>query len=609
MKKSFRYLGLLLGVVVLLGWEATTHAQEIKVTTSVDKNIIKMDEKLKLTLTIHGTQEAPQPSFPAIDGFNLLYGPQILAQTQIVNGNVTVSKGFTYVLQPTSKGTFTIGPSKLKYKGRTYSSDPIQVKVVDATPAAQSESFDLEKLIFVELSTDITEAYLYQQVVLSFKLYFQKGMPLTDINYAAPATKNFMTEKMGDQLQYEEIKNGIIYNVLELRKAIFPIIPGELKVSPARLNCNLLIKERRQRRGSSFDDLFDDFFGGSQRKYTVERETNPITLKVKPLPEEGKPEEFNGSVGSFDMRVEAKTTEVNVGDPITLSISVYGEGNINTITEPVLKIQDEDDFKLYPAESNTQITHREKVIRGRKVFTKVIEPQKAELKQIPAVIFCFFDPVEEHYKTIKHDPVPISVKSWAQEAPIQLTASLQENANQEKQEVQLLTQDIFPIMTKVTSLRNQGKQIYKHPFIMACLFIPAVVLISTFYLVRHRERLQTDVGYARNKKARSEAQKGLAAAQASLSPETSSEFYSYLSKVLSDYLADKLNISAASVSDDKVAGLLKREGVSDDIIEKISYCLTSFEYHRFSKDGGTRAKMEDSLTKVRHLITSLEKKL
>src|SRR5574337_454064 len=104
-------------------------------------------------------------------------------------------------------------------------------------------------------------------------------------------------------------------------------------------------------------------------------------------------------------------------------MSVYGEGNIQTINEPVLIVNNENDFKLYPAESSTQITNREELIRGRKVFSKVIEPQKTNLKSTPAIVFSFFDPRVGQYKTITKEPMPIVVEAGEQEVPIQLTQS------------------------------------------------------------------------------------------------------------------------------------------------------------------------------------------
>ncbi|MCF6158227.1 MAG: protein BatD [wastewater metagenome] len=612
MKKYVSYVSLSLGIIIFLGCIQDVYARDIRLTATVNKNTLSIHDRLELTLSIHGVQDSSPPSFPDIEGFTLLFGPRISAQTRIINGDVSISKGYTYVLQPTAKGRFTIGPSTLEYNGKTYSSSPITVEVVES----QKEDIqmpDFEKLVFVELSTDKEEAYIYEQVILSFKFYFQKGLPISDINYVAPTTKNFMEEKLGDQRQYEEIRDGIIYNVLELRTAIFPMVTGELTISPAKLSCDLIIQQRRDRRSSAYDSFFEDaffdsFFGREQKRYPIDRSTKPITMRIKPLPEQGKSKEFASAVGTYNMSVSIKPHQVKVGDPITLSISIYGEGNIQMINEPSLMLNNEDDFKCYPAESTKQITNREERIRGRKVFSKVIEPLKTDLKFTPAVVFSYFDPDEGQYKTVTKEPMPIIVEAGQQELPIQLTLP-QDNASFTKQHVPILTHDILPIMANISSLKNQGRYIYKNPFIIACLSLPTLAVVASLFITKHKERLQTDAGYARGRRAHNVARKRLEMAQAVLSQNTPADFYSILSKAVADYIADKFNIPAATVSGEGIVPLLQQRGIGDDIVEEISNCFIQFDYRRFSSDGGTEKEMGHSLKLAEQLITRLEKQL
>ncbi|TLD43359.1 MAG: hypothetical protein JETT_0364 [Candidatus Jettenia ecosi] len=613
MGKYVRYVSLCIGIIITFGYTGSVCAQDISLTATVDQNILKLHDRLELTLTIHGTQDTSPPSFPNIEGFTLLFGPKVSAQTRIVNGDVSISKEYTYVLQPAAKGKFIIGPSTVEYKGKVYSSRPVGVEVVDSSHSADSQSPDLDKLIFLELCADKNDTYIYEQVVLSFKFFFQKGLPVSDIDYTAPVTKNFMEEKLGDQRQYEEIRDGIIYNVLELRTALFPMVSGELTVTPAKLKCDLIIQQRRSRRDSNhdsfFDDaFFDDFFGKEQKRYPLKRSTKPVTIKVKPMPEQGKPKEFKGAVGAYEMEASIGTRQVKVGDPITLSISIYGEGNIQTINEPVLALHNENDFKLYPAESHTQITNREELIRGRKVFSKVIEPQKTDLKYTPAIVFSFFDPSAGQYKTITKNPMPIFVEAGQQEMPIQLTLS-GDTAPSAKQHAQILTQDVLPIMTNLASLRNQNISVYKSPLMIACLSIPSIAVIASLLITRHKEKLQSDVGYARYRRAHTIAKKRLVTAQSALSQNTPAEFYSALSRALADYLADKCNISTTDASDEKIGYVLKQRGVEDGLAGEFSRCLTNFDYRRFSGDGGTKDEMDRSLKLAAQLITRLEKQL
>ncbi|MFO0794807.1 MAG: BatD family protein [Candidatus Brocadiaceae bacterium] len=610
--KRFISISIFIMIIIISGYREKTFAEDIRLSATVDRNVITINDQLQLTLTIHGTHDTLPPSFPTIDGFTLLYGPKISAETRVVNNTVSVSKGYTYVLQPNAKGKFTIGPSTVEYKGKTYSSQPITVEVAHAKTTTEAQPPDIDKLIFVELGTDKSEAYLYEQVILSFKFYFQKRLPISDIDYVAPAIKNFMEEKLGEQRQYEEVRDGIMYNVLELRSALFPIVSGDLVISQAILKCNLILQQRRNRQNTSFDNFFDDsffdeFFNRGQKIYPVEKTTRSIVLKVKPLPEQGKPKYFRGAVGTFNMEVSTKSQEVKTGDPVTLSMSIYGEGNIQTISEPVLVLNNESDFKLYPAESVTQITNREESIRGRKVFDKVIEPQKATLKSTPEIVFSFFDPREGQYKTITKEPIPIVVETGEQEMPIQLTQSPMNMVS--KQQAQLITQDILPIMTNLSSLRNQGDNIFKNPILLACLSIPAVTVLASFFITQQKKRLQTDVEYARKRRAHSAAKKKLVFVQSALSGDSPAEFYNFLSRAMADYLADKCNVSAASATGDSIGHLLRHQEVNEDIIAEITHFINDLDYRRFSKDAGTGEEMRHSLDLAEQLITKLERQL
>src|SRR3990170_6376945 len=154
MQKYVRYFGFLISVVIIIGGLNCAFAQEISLTATIDRNSLTVNDRLQLTLTIHGTQDTAPPSFPRIDGFTLLFGPKISAETYIHNGVISVIKGYTYVLQPAAKGKFTIGPSTVEYKGKVYSSSPLTVEVVDTPSSSGSQTPDIGKLVFVELSTD-----------------------------------------------------------------------------------------------------------------------------------------------------------------------------------------------------------------------------------------------------------------------------------------------------------------------------------------------------------------------------------------------------------------------------------------------------------------------
>ncbi len=596
--------------IFMLNLVSTAYAKEIKVVISVDKTVVEAGSHFRMTIGVQGAFDTEIPKLTPPENFILMYGPSVSTQTSIVNNVVAVFRGFTYSFSPTETGIFELGPATLEYNGRVYTSNSIKIEVVKRTPfegdvdpdKERSKRIDINKRIFVELTTDKKEAYIYEQIIESFKLFFQKGLPINDLDYVAASTKSFLAEKLGEERRYEEVRDGILYNVIELRTALFPLVSGNIEIPPAKFNCNIIIRQQGYR-----NSIFDEFSGRGGQKYPVERSTDSVKLKIKPLPESDKPDNFAGTVGRFTMDVLAKPTEVKVGDPITLSINIRGKGNIQTIGEPVLAPGDEKDFKIYPAETDTTITDRGDGIKGEKLFSKVVEPQHENIDMIPAISFSYFDPELEKYMTITHNPIPIVVEHSEVEIPIRFSL---EDAEKVKGQVKILTKDILPIMSDLYSFKNQGFAIYNRPLFLAFIFLtPILVVIACVYVQRHRELLQTDVGYARKRRALSRAKKQLSNARQLVQLDNPSEFYSTLAKTVMEHIADKLNLAPASITSDNISGILENRGVSHDVIKELKECLESCDYGRFSASQHSKDQMVRTLDTAEEFIMHLEKQL
>ena len=597
--------------VFMLNMISTAYAKEVKVVISVDKNRVEIGSHIRLTVGVEGAFDTEIPTLSVSESFSLLYGPSVSTQTTIINNVVKVFRGFMYGFSPREKGNFEIGPATLEYKGKKYTSNSIKIEVVKRTPFegvideendTSGRRVDINKMVFVELTTDKAEAYIYEEVIQSFKLYFQKRLPIDDLDYVAASTKSFLAEKLGDERRYEEVRDGILYNVIELRTALFPLVSGKIEIPPAKFKCNVIIRQKRSR-GS----LFDEFMGGGGRRYPVERSTEPVKLIIKPLPVVDKPEAFSGAVGKYTMDVLAKPTKVKIGDPITLTINIRGEGNIQTIGEPILAPEGMNDFKAYNSETKVTITDRGDGIKGEKLFNKVIEPQSEDISVIPGISFSYFDPELEKYKTLIHDPIPLEIEHSDIETPIRLSI---EGAGMTKGQVKILTKDILPLMTDLYSFKNRGIALYKRPFLLSIIFIiPILIVVACIYVQRQRELLHTDVGYARKKRAMAHAQKHLSNARELLQLDNPSEFYVTLTRSILEHIADKLNVTSAAVTSDNIYDILEKRGVSNDVIKELRQCLESCDYGRFSSGQLSREQMESILDTAEKVIMHLEKQL
>jgi len=170
--------------------------------------------------------------------------------------------------------------------------------------------------------------------------------------------------------------------------------------------------------------------------------------------------------------------------------------------------------------------------------------------------------------------------------------------------------DILPIMSDLYSFENQGSAVYKRPFILAIIFIiPILIVVACIYVQRQRELLHTDVGYARKKRAMAHAQKHLSNARELLQLDNPSEFYTTLARTILKHIADKLNVTSASVTSDNIYDILEKRGVSNDVIKELRQCLESCDYGRFSSGQLSKAQMESTLDTSEQVIMHLEKQL
>ncbi|MEJ2689718.1 MAG: BatD family protein, partial [Deltaproteobacteria bacterium] len=127
---------------------------------------------------------------------------------------------------------------------------------------------------------------------------------------------------------------------------------------------------------------------------------------IKDLPTAGRPPSFTGLVGVYSIATQASPTDVNVGDPITLTILVTGPPYLDNVELPPLQQLSalQADFKI-PAEM------AEGQVQGKsKVFTQTIRAKRADVNRIPPVEISYFNTETGNYETARSEPIPLNVK-------------------------------------------------------------------------------------------------------------------------------------------------------------------------------------------------------
>jgi len=127
-------LTILIVAFSLLSYGVVGYCQELSISSKVDKERLTQDEYLTLTITISGKmRSAPDIELPDLKEFEVL-SKSTSRNISIKGKKASYSKSFSFILKPKSHGALTIGPARIRYKGKTYETQPIVVEVIPGKP-------------------------------------------------------------------------------------------------------------------------------------------------------------------------------------------------------------------------------------------------------------------------------------------------------------------------------------------------------------------------------------------------------------------------------------------------------------------------------------------
>jgi len=385
----------LLGLVgCLLALVASAHA--VTFSASLDRNAIRLGEQAVLTLRFDGGQPGGVPRLPDVPNLQIQYSGQS-QQISIINGQRTVSLLLTYAVAAAQPGDYTIPAFNVPVGGAMLPSQPLALKVHPAA-AKLPDTETYRQLTFVKMRTSKTNVFLGEPFSLEVKLYLTRG---GEIQLPSLRVDGFTFAPFQSQ-QGQEPVGSTQYAFILFRTVATAVKVGRLPLGPAQCSFNLHIR-------TGGNEFFDPFNRGV-RVQPVTILSDPLDIDVQPLPVEGRPADFKGAIGNFQMTATAAPLDVAVGDPITLRVQVSGRGGFDSV--PMPSLDQWRDFKTYPPTVKTEVPDPLNMA-GVKTFEQVVQPQTADLKELPGFTFSYFDPEARSYRTHRHPATPLKVRAAA----------------------------------------------------------------------------------------------------------------------------------------------------------------------------------------------------
>ena len=256
--------------------------------------------------------------------------------------------------------------------------------VTFSTQAQDDDSplFPADQDYFVEAFVSNETPYIGEEMLYIMR-YYSYTSPTGFIDILPEFTGFWLYEITELQSPRIETVNNRQFNVQEIYAVITPLDVGNLRIEPSILELPETVFREAQ--------IF---------------QSNAVEINVSSLPE-SQPEGFVGAVGRFDMDVYVDVDTISVGQPITLFLTIIGDGNLEQLRTPLLP--ELNGWRVY-ANSPELRTNTDAGLRlQEKTFSWLMIPDVTGTQIIPPIVFSYFDPQSETYETLTSDTFSIEV--------------------------------------------------------------------------------------------------------------------------------------------------------------------------------------------------------
>jgi tetratricopeptide (TPR) repeat protein len=576
----------ILALLTLLLAAAPARAQTAKVTIDPPRLTVNEPGELSVEISQEGaaTIDAAPPVVPSQADVSIRYiGPS--TQVSIINGRATQRTEHRYAISAAKPGTYTIGPITVRQGGALKDVGSVRLEVL-ASGAVGGPTEGESAQLSLTLAVPRTEVYLHEHIPLTLALRVGQ-VRVADLQYPQIDGDGFSIEKLAEPSQRQEQVGGGIVQVVEFGTTLTPLRAGTLSVGPASMRLNVLQRDRRQ-------DRFFGFFGETRR--ATELRGEPLTLTVLPLPDAGRPAGFSGAVGQFQWDVRATPLDPRAGDPVTVTTTIRGQGNLDTLTPPA--ITEGDALRVYPVQAATG-----NVPPGSRAFEQVVIPGSAGEVTLPPLAFSYFDPSARAYRTLTPAAIVLHVQPGVV-ARVETPAATPQPATGQAEAP--LGQDIVFLKDSPGTLQPIGTRLYKSVTLWTFPLAPLAAWIGAVYWDRRRQE-QADPRRARASRAGRDARAGIAAARQRLSAHDIPTFNDLIARTMSEYLQAKLDLSAGGVSGDAVAARLAGRPRARELADEVREFLGACERARYTPASASVADSERTLARATAIVDGLEK--
>jgi hypothetical protein len=380
---------------------------------------IKLGESATLRVTSFGRlKDVALPTIPGLvfeemgrsQGFDFVNGTVIPATFIMIR--VTPQFAGVFSIPGLTPNSRPIGLEVVKgdepnpYTWRSQQPAPAPVRTTSLPKGVQLQAGGAA---FVHLGIPTRAIYVGESVPVEIDVGLRPGL-VTSVN-GLPTLKgsDFTFNNLSKQPERrEEAIEGGAFVVLTWHSALAAVKPGDFSLSaetPLTAKISTLSAADRAVASRLASPLLQSLYNGVAPK-EVTIESSPSELKVLPLPTEGRPENFSGAVGDFQVSSDISPTSAAAGEPLTLRLHISGAGNFDRVDSTM--VDHLDHWKIYPAKSS--FTPSDAVgNQGEKVFEQPLIAAQPGEQSIPGLAFSYFNPNTRRYENAQTPPIKVTI--------------------------------------------------------------------------------------------------------------------------------------------------------------------------------------------------------
>ncbi len=315
-------------------------------------------------------------TFPSIPGMTIDVGDGGGSlETQIINGKSSTTRGIPLLITARIKGPTVVPPMTVRLQdGTALMTQEFTVQVDNGNPHLTGEAY-------AEAAYQPAVIVPGEATKLVYRIYLRRGN-VEALGIEPPAGSIPLGERQVSQKRTFD-PQGRPWQVFTITWPLTVATPGTYEVS-GQQDYQVAVG--------------DGFFDTRTLKGRVP--IAPNTLTVKPLPTEGRPDDFTGLIGPLTLSAELDRPRISAGEGVELRITAAGR-QVDLLKAPVLALS--TGVQAYPKADGKAPD------RGTRIFRFDLVPAAAGEVVVPAVTIPYFDPEAKVYRRAESHALTLTV--------------------------------------------------------------------------------------------------------------------------------------------------------------------------------------------------------